>query len=138
MVAKTEKTIEKQRATFLDALSQSANVTRSAKRAGIARCVAYQWRDADEEFRKAWDAALELGIDALEDEATRRAAEGVVKPVFYQGVKCGSVREYSDTLMMFMLKARRPDRFKDRAATELTGAEGGSIVIERRIVDAKP
>ena len=42
--------------------------------------------------------------DALEAEARRRAVEGVRKPVFYQGVICGWVGEYSDTLLIFLLK----------------------------------
>lgn len=71
---------------------------------------------------------MDLGSDALEDEAIRRASQGTLKPVFYQGVQCGEVREYSDTLMMFMLKARRPERFKERSATELTGKDGAPIV----------
>jgi hypothetical protein len=39
-------------------------------------------------------------------EAVRRAKDGYIKPVFHQGVKVGEVREYSDVLLMFMLKAR--------------------------------
>jgi len=31
-----------------------------------------------------------------------------LKPVYYQGEQCGEVREYSDTLLIFILKARDP------------------------------
>jgi hypothetical protein len=37
-----------------------------------------------------------------------RAVEGVERPVFQRGQQVGTIREYSDRLLMFMLKARRP------------------------------
>jgi hypothetical protein len=41
--------------------------------------------------------------------------------VFHQGQECGQIREYSDTLLIFMLKARRPEKFKERFAAEHSG-----------------
>lgn len=117
----------KKREDFLTALAETANVTRSCKKAKITRSNLYLWRDADEDFEKEWDAALEKGTDYLEDEAVRRAAEGTLKPIFQGGKKVGTIREYSDTLLIFMLKARRPDKFKERSATEHTGGNGGPI-----------
>jgi hypothetical protein len=117
-------------ANFLDHLARTANVTRSAELANVDRPALYKRRKADLEFAKAWDEAVDLGTDALEDEAIRRAHEGVDDPVFFQGNKCGTIRRYSDTLLIFMLKARRPDVFKDRTSTELTGKDGGPIEIE--------
>lgn len=70
---------------------------------------------------------MDLGTDALEDEAVRRAHEGVLKPVFQQGKEVGHVREYSDALMVTMLKARRPEKFKDRVASEVSGKDGGPV-----------
>jgi hypothetical protein len=51
----------------------------------------------------------------LEDEAKRRAHDGIDEPVFYQGEKCGVVRKYSDNLLIFMLKARRREKFSERS-----------------------
>lgn len=93
-------------------------MTRSCRVAGIARRTVYVWREADEAFAKAWDTAVEHGTDALEDEAVRRAHEGTLKPVYQGGKKMGTIREYSDTFLIFTLKARRPDKFKDRAVVE--------------------
>ena len=45
----------------------------------------------------------------------RRASEGTLKPVFYQGKMCGEIREYSDTLLIFLLKARRPETYRERS-----------------------
>ena len=125
-MSRTERTAEK-RAAFLSALEETANVKLSCEQSGLPRQTAYDWRRADGQFAEAWEAALDIGTDALEDEAVRRAMQGTDKPVYYQGDECGTVREYSDTLLIFMLKARRPDRFKDRSHHELTGKDGGPI-----------
>lgn len=106
---------------FLEALSQTANVTDACRRCEIARSGAYLWRDENPDFAAAWEEAIERGIDALEDEATRRAHEGRLEPVFYQGVECGQVRKFSDGLLMFLLRARRPERFKERQSLEHAG-----------------
>jgi hypothetical protein len=66
-------------------LTQGSSVTKSCQYAGIARQTAYDWRYADEEFAKQWDDAVEQGTDRLEDEAFRRAHDGVQKPIVYQG-----------------------------------------------------
>lgn len=108
-------------AKFIAALATTGNVTLSCKLAEFNRRAAYDRKNSDPAFAEKWEAALELGIDALEDEATRRALEGTEKPVFHQGVICGHVKEFSDTLMIFMLKSRRPEKFKDRISNEITG-----------------
>jgi hypothetical protein len=99
---------------FLAALSATANVLRACEAAGIGRTTVYEWRNADEDFRKRWDRAAEIGADALEDEAVRRAHEGWEEPVFYQGAQCATVRKYSDTLLIFLLKGRKPERYRER------------------------
>ena len=51
----------------------------------------------------------------LEAEAYRRAVEGWVEPVgWYKGKAGGTVRRYSDTLLIFTLKGLLPDRYRDR------------------------
>ena len=52
------------------------------------------------------------------------------EPVFYHGQVCGTVRKYSDTLLIFLLKGARPDKFRDNATIRHTGPTGGAIQIE--------
>jgi hypothetical protein len=113
-MANRTKRIDEKRAKFLARLVEGASIHAAAAGAGIGRTTAYEWRDAEPEFAAAWDEAVEAGTDALEDEAVRRARDGIDEPVFYQGEKCGVVRKYSDTLLIFMLKARRREKFAER------------------------
>ncbi|OOQ57160.1 hypothetical protein BC343_16705 [Mucilaginibacter pedocola] len=43
------------------------------------------------------------------------AIHGTDKPVYHGGKLIGKVKDYSDTLLMFLLKAKRPETYKDRA-----------------------
>jgi hypothetical protein len=112
----TVRTLKKRgRARFLAALAESGNVRLSCQAARVGRSTVYAWRDADEKFRGEWDAALEEAVDVLEAEARRRGVEGVEEPVYYQGEKVGAVRRYSDTLLIFLLKGLRPQRYNIEA-----------------------
>jgi len=71
----------------------------------------------DEAFAAAWDDAVNQGTDVLEAEALRRAKDRFNEPRFYEGDVCGHVRKYSDTLLIFLLKARRPEKYQGRIAT---------------------
>ena len=83
----------------------------------------YDLRARDERFAEQWDNAIEEGVEALEQEAWRRGLEGIVKPVFQRGVHVGDVREYSDTLLMALLRARRPGVYRQRFKHEQPTAD---------------
>lgn len=72
-------------AIFCEILAQTGIVGRAADAAGIKRDVVYRWRKDQPAFATAWDAALEVGLTALEDEVKRRGFEGVEKPITHQG-----------------------------------------------------
>lgn len=110
---------QKRRERFLAILRETANVSFSARQVGISRTVAYEHREADEAFAKEWDEAIEEAVDKLEKEARRRALHGVCEPIYYKGMRVGYKRVYSDTMMALLLKAHRPEKFKDRQ--EVTG-----------------
>lgn len=120
--ALTERTVKSARETFLEALAKRGNITESAAAAGVARRTVYQWRDADPEFASAWDDALEQAADAMEAELWRRAVEGVEKPIYQQGMQVGTVREYSDTLLIFRLKGARPEVYRERIDNRHSGS----------------
>lgn len=110
---------------FLAVLVETGgNVTAACKSIRISRTAAYSWRNADADFAAAWDVAMDWSTQALEDEAVARALTGRNRPVFYQGKVVGHIRERSDLLMMFMLKARRPNVYRDRIDIRPDGMGG--------------
>jgi hypothetical protein len=98
---------------FLKNLATSANVSVACQRAGVSRSTAYRVRATDDEFAEAWEDAIDEAVDALEGEAHRRAVEGTLEPVYQGGKQVGEIRKYSDTLLIFLLKAHRPEKFRE-------------------------
>ena len=101
------------RPAFLEALQQTGNVSGAAQLAGVARKTAYAAYHRSPAFAKQWDEAIDVATDALELVARQRAALGVEEPVYYQGQIVGHIRKYSDVLLIFLLKAHRPEKFRD-------------------------
>lgn len=132
MNGRTDRTPEKED-RFLAALAATGHVNHSAEAAGVARRTLYDWRAADEEFARRWEEAVVQSVERLEREADRRAAEGTLKPVFHQGVECGQIREYSDTLLIFRLKALAPDKYRERSMHEHVGAGGKDLIPQTEI-----
>lgn len=106
---------------FLAALGEHGMVTAACREVGIGRRTAYDARQADEEFALAWADVNEISIEKMEREAMRRAVEGVERDVFYQGEAVGRERHYSDTLLIFLLKAGRPDVYRERVDVKHSG-----------------
>lgn len=84
---------------FIEALADTGIVRSACAASGVSRNKAYRWRE-DITFRTLWEEALEDAADLLEQEAWRRARDG------------------SDTLLIFMLKGLRPERYNDKIRHE--------------------
>ena len=113
---------------FLDALAAGQTVSAAAQMAGYSRRAVYDRRKADPAFGERWDEAVAVAIERLEAEADRRAVEGVLEPVFYQGIECGQVRRYSDTMLIFRLKALKPEMYRERVAIQHADADGKDLI----------
>lgn len=107
------------RKLFIAQLRINGNITRACQTAEIERSTAYRLRESDPTFLAEWNEAIEVSIDRLEEEAYRRARDGVVKGVYYKGQIVGLESEASDSLMALMLKAKRPDQFADKLFIKL-------------------
>lgn len=97
--SRTERTAKK-KAAFIEGLKLGWSVSKACKKADIGRTTVYAWKEADEDFSNEWDSAIEEGTDRLEDIAHARAMRT------------------SDTLLIFMLKARRPKKYREQLAGE--------------------
>lgn len=118
MRGRSNRTPEKL-AAFHEQLAATGNVTAAAEAAGIPRTCIYDWRAEDPEFAAAMDASAQRGLDRAEDELARRGIQGWDEPVYQQGHMVGSVRRFSDTCLIFLLKNRRRDIYGDRQQVDV-------------------
>lgn len=122
MAKRTDKIRHPKKRAFLAAMAEVGNITRAAELADVARSQHYVWITEDPAYVEAFAAAEEEAADRLETEARRRAVQGVEEPVWQMGKYMGTIQKYSDTLLIFLLKGARPEKYKDRTSTELKGA----------------
>lgn len=151
-VARTTHNTARQKKAFLEAYADTANVTAAAIAAGVGRRTHYDWLEDDEQYAADFQQAGEQAVDLLELEARRRGAEGVDEPVIHQGQLCGrwvndkgetvqpdapgatmiplTIKRYSDTLLIFLMKGARPEKYRDNSKMVVTGADGGPVKTE--------
>ena len=98
---------------FIEALAETGCVEHACRHVGLSDSAAYRLRRSSRggPFRDAWDAALDYAHHRLEQAALSRALNGVPRPIFYRGEQVGEAREFDERLTMFLLRARRPERF---------------------------
>lgn len=101
------------------------NVRLACKRANIHRSTFYAWLEQDERFSFEYHQAEADANDTLRAEIFRRAVQGVDEPLTSMGKlvkddqgKVVTVRKYSDTLLIFLSKARMPE-FREKQSEEV-------------------
>jgi len=99
---------------FFHHLGRTGSVTVAANRAQLRRSTLYQMRQDDDAFAERWARSLDLGVERLQDNAMNRALNGTEKPIYRNGQKVGSVQQFDNRLLQFLLKAHRPDLYGDR------------------------
>ena len=112
------KTLQHKKRTFLAAFAETGNISAASRLTGISRQAHYEWMESDPDYPAMFKSADQQAAEALESEARRRAVQGTLRPVFYQGNECGVVREYSDTLLIFLLKGAMPGKYKDNVSVD--------------------
>jgi len=102
---------------FLEALADTGSVSAAVAVAGTSRTRVYELRKADPDFARGWEDAEEIAADQLHDEARRRALEGIPEPLVSGGKLVHdekgqpiTIRRYSSSLLLVLLKAHRPPR----------------------------
>ena len=106
MANRTKRTPTKKE-KFLKSLSTGVpNVSKAIKAAGIGRTMAYEWRKDDPKFAQQWEDAYQNAVDNLEETAWQRAQRR---------------DNPSDTLLIFLLKGHRKERFAEKTQVEHMG-----------------
>jgi hypothetical protein len=138
---------------FLASLRLTGCVSEALTAAGVSRTWAYKARRTRRAFAAAWEDALAEATDRLVREARRRAYEGADEPVIYKGELRGvwvdadgrvvsaetpgarliplTVKKYSDVLLMFLIKARRPE-YRENFKVEHTGDPAKPVTLDCR------
>jgi hypothetical protein len=99
---------------FLRSLARTPSVTIAARAAGVSTRACYKARDADPEFAEAWSDAINKSVDALEHEVYQRALKGDAQ------------------LALAVLKAFRPERWRETSRMEIDTRLCGVLVIPER------
>ncbi len=100
---------------FVETLADTGSVITAARAVGMSDSSCYKLRRAvgAEAFAAAWDAALEQASKRLVDVAFDRALNGVDEAVFdKEGHWIASRTRYNDRLLMFLLRAHAPDKYR--------------------------
>ncbi len=106
-------------AAFLAAYEKTANVLTAAEVTGIDRTLVYYWLEHDEHFEFAYNLADSAANMRIEAEIHRRAIEGWEEPLVSAGKRIGTVRKYSDTLLIFYAKKRIPS-YREKQQLDVT------------------
>jgi hypothetical protein len=124
---------------FLTAYSQCGLVGLSSKRAGVSRQMHSYWLKHDFKYREEFERFTRPhAVEALEQEAVARATLGTWRYRFGKDGKplvdpaTGQpVKEYSpsDVLLIFLLKALDPARYRERYEVQHSGELGIKEVI---------
>ena len=96
---------------FLKGLEETSLVTEACKLADVSRITAYKHRKLDDDFAERWEEIIEADTEQLEQVAVRRA------------------KDSSDTLLIFLLKSRRPHVYRDRYELQHTGKDGDKLTL---------
>ena len=124
------------REVFFQVLEDTCSPKQAAAAAGVSRATAFYHKANDPEFRARWEKAIDIALDALLDEAYRRAALGVDEPVIHGGKvsmttdaetgkeKQLTVRKHSDRLLEVLLKFRYGDQMADRLRVKVEESSG--------------
>jgi len=108
---------------FLERLAECGNTSAAARQVGISRESVRLWIQADQVFAEAYDQAQEQATERLEEEAWRRAMHGVTytRRSYWKGEVVGEdiKTEYSDNLMMLLLRARAPHKYREQLGVDI-------------------
>jgi hypothetical protein len=88
----------------------------ACRAAGVSRKSTNRHRHNDAAFDQQCQEAEQHAIELLHDVTMKSAIEGECKPVYWQGIPVGYVREVDNRLRIEMLRAHMPKTFKTPGA----------------------
>lgn len=98
---------QNQKARYLRALGKTGTLTAGCRAARCSPHTVYKWREHDTAFSIQERDTREAFADLLEEKAVKRATQ-----------------DDSDTLLIFLLKAVRPEKFRERVQLQHADSNG--------------
>lgn len=133
-----DSNLEERQQRFLETFAETGNVSAAARSVPMVRQMHYQWLDLYPDYAKAFEDAKGVFGDRLEAEAVRRATEGVKRFRFNRNGEPlidpetgGPYHEkvFSDVLLIFLLKAKRPEEFGDKVEQTHKGDRDSPVTL---------
>ena len=106
---------------FLVAYAETGIITSAAAAANVSRQCVYEWQERDETFSLRFHEAEAIANDMLRAEIHRRGVVGWDEPVYQLAKFAGTVRKYSDTLLIFEAKRRMPE-YREKHDVNVSGS----------------
>lgn len=95
---------------WLTSFAMCGKISETSRISGISWSIHYFWLEKSEAYKTAFARAEKIYSDVMIAECRRRAVEGDDKPVFGKnGELLASVKQKSDNLLMFSIKAKCPE-----------------------------
>lgn len=104
---------------YLQTLANTGLKLTAARRHNIPLRLVRSTYDTDPEFAAAFDDAMELFSESVEEELIRRAVHGVTEDVFSAGAMVGTKQVYSDGLLTSLIKKVNP-KYNEKTQAEVT------------------
>jgi hypothetical protein len=115
------------RRLLLDNFRRTGNITLACEAAGVQRNQYYVWKEHVPGFVEAFAKPISRRPSASRPRRGAVLSFGVTRerPLLYQGqvVTTEVITEYSDQLLMFLLRARKPEVYRDCRDVRFSGAE---------------
>ena len=103
----------------------------AAQRAGCEKTIHYHWRDTDPAYAAAFEYAKDMAADVVQDEIMRRAMGWEEQHLAADGTPY-NVCKYSDLLIIFRMKAMRPQEYRENSHVSVESTATVNITIEER------
>jgi hypothetical protein len=115
---------------FLAAFTKTLQLTAAAKASGVDLSTHYKWLKDDPQYCIDYEKARNDVAQRCEDVAIAHACDGVKKTLYYRGrpIHIGKTRthayvvEYDHSLLLNVLRRLRPDDWRERVDTHVTGS----------------
>ncbi len=111
-------------------------VSKALKRAGVKKERFYLRLKQDRIFAALWEETQEHFKDTLRQEAIRRAIEPNIRPVYQGGIEVGTIAEWDNRHLEWVLERVLPEEFHLPTRVELTAGKDSDFVF--RMGEAEP